>query len=258
MKARSSQSVKRKKTLTRSPSKSKTKTRTASSSFSSKKKANKSTAPPSSKTMDKGSTHGHRFASPRTPANSMRLSGLTPPSTNDRLHDDSNFTTAGLDITPFPVEYDDDRGEPDSIYYSLDSPLSTQSALEGNISVYCRFRPAMTNEIEGGMSLPRANAPYSERNRLSILDHNKREHVYTFDHVFDTYAAQEEIYNLIAQPILNQVFNGYDGTIMAYGQTSSGKTFTMEGHDFDALPKSLFARLSSSHNMQAMRGIIPR
>lgn len=33
----------------------------------------------------------------------------------------------------------------------------------------------------------------------------------------------------MAAPIVSQIMNGYNGTIFAYGQTSSGKTFTMEG-----------------------------
>lgn len=37
------------------------------------------------------------------------------------------------------------------------------------------------------------------------------------------------MYDIVAKPVLNNVFNGWNGTIFAYGQTSSGKTFTMQG-----------------------------
>uniref|UniRef100_H2ZL59 Kinesin motor domain-containing protein n=1 Tax=Ciona savignyi TaxID=51511 RepID=H2ZL59_CIOSA len=40
---------------------------------------------------------------------------------------------------------------------------------------------------------------------------------------------QVDIYNLTARPIVNSVLEGYNGTIFAYGQTGTGKTFTMEG-----------------------------
>jgi Tfp pilus assembly pilus retraction ATPase PilT len=39
------------------------------------------------------------------------------------------------------------------------------------------------------------------------------------------------IFNQTAKPILESVMQGYNGTIFAYGQTGTGKTFTMEGVD---------------------------
>ncbi|XP_071037070.1 kinesin heavy chain isoform X2 [Parasteatoda tepidariorum] len=53
--------------------------------------------------------------------------------------------------------------------------------------------------------------------------------VYTFDKLFGANASQLEVYNDVAKPIVTGVFNGFNGTILAYGQTSSGKTYTMEG-----------------------------
>lgn len=44
-------------------------------------------------------------------------------------------------------------------------------------------------------------------------------------------ANQEEIYNCTALRIVENVMNGYNGTIFAYGQTGTGKTHTMEGKD---------------------------
>ena len=55
------------------------------------------------------------------------------------------------------------------------------------------------------------------------------ENPYTFDHIFQPGATQKEVYIKAAQPITNAVLEGYNGTIFAYGQTSSGKTHTMLG-----------------------------
>merc|ERR1712223_1516651 len=41
--------------------------------------------------------------------------------------------------------------------------------------------------------------------------------------------TQEQVYNAAARDIVKDVLMGYNGTIFAYGQTSSGKTHTMEG-----------------------------
>jgi kinesin family protein 5 len=52
--------------------------------------------------------------------------------------------------------------------------------------------------------------------------------VYVFDKVFRPDATQEKVYNEAAKEIVKDVLSGYNGTIFAYGQTSSGKTHTME------------------------------
>lgn len=41
--------------------------------------------------------------------------------------------------------------------------------------------------------------------------------------------SQVDVYNLAARPIVENVLEGYNGTIFAYGQTGTGKTYTMEG-----------------------------
>ncbi|RXM92215.1 Kinesin heavy chain isoform 5C [Acipenser ruthenus] len=51
---------------------------------------------------------------------------------------------------------------------------------------------------------------------------------YVFDKVFPTNTTQEQVYNTCAKQIVKDVLGGYNGTIFAYGQTSSGKTHTME------------------------------
>ncbi|KAI7890584.1 P-loop containing nucleoside triphosphate hydrolase protein [Mucor mucedo] len=53
--------------------------------------------------------------------------------------------------------------------------------------------------------------------------------VYCFDQIFDQHSTQEEVYDKIGSPVLKEVFKGYSCTIFAYGQTGTGKTFTMEG-----------------------------
>ncbi|KAI8142265.1 kinesin motor domain-containing protein, partial [Fennellomyces sp. T-0311] len=70
---------------------------------------------------------------------------------------------------------------------------------------------------------------------------------YSFDRVFGPESKQDEIYRAVAQPILDEVLMGYNCTIFAYGQTGTGKTYTMEG---DLEERN--GRLTSS------AGIIPR
>ena len=53
--------------------------------------------------------------------------------------------------------------------------------------------------------------------------------VFTFDGCFDEKVDQLELFDETANPIIDNVFEGYNGTIFAYGQTGTGKTHTMEG-----------------------------
>ena len=52
---------------------------------------------------------------------------------------------------------------------------------------------------------------------------------YNFDKVFGPNSDQVSVYNEVVTPIINEVLQGYSCTIFAYGQTGTGKTYTMEG-----------------------------
>ncbi|GAA0159238.1 hypothetical protein LIER_16063 [Lithospermum erythrorhizon] len=56
---------------------------------------------------------------------------------------------------------------------------------------------------------------------------------YAFDHVFDQDCTNSQVYELVTKDIINAAVDGFNGTAFAYGQTSSGKTFTMNGSEND-------------------------
>uniref|UniRef100_A0A8C9G7X6 Kinesin motor domain-containing protein n=1 Tax=Pavo cristatus TaxID=9049 RepID=A0A8C9G7X6_PAVCR len=72
---------------------------------------------------------------------------------------------------------------------------------------------------------------------LNNKSSSKSSKPYIFDRVFQSNTSQEQVYNDCAKKIVKDVLEGYNGTIFAYGQTSSGKTHTMEGklHDPDGM-----------------------
>ncbi|XP_048868601.1 kinesin-1 heavy chain [Brienomyrus brachyistius] len=100
---------------------------------------------------------------------------------------------------------------------------------ECTIKVMCRFRPLNNAEVErGDKYIPKFQG------EDNVVIGGKP---YVFDRVFQSNTTQEQVYNACAQKIVKDVLEGYNGTIFAYGQTSSGKTHTMEGnlHDTDGM-----------------------
>lgn len=69
-------------------------------------------------------------------------------------------------------------------------------------------------------------------------------HHFTFDNAFDIDSSQNDVYIQTAKPAVLSILEGYNSTILAYGQTGTGKTFTMEGFTYS--------------NTDPKRGIIPR
>src|SRR5947209_4205698 len=68
------------------------------------------------------------------------------------------------------------------------------------------------------------------RKEVSLCAKNaKTAKTYTFDSVYSPEATQEELYNATVFPIVQEVLKGFNCTIFAYGQTGTGKTYTMEG-----------------------------
>ena len=55
----------------------------------------------------------------------------------------------------------------------------------------------------------------------------ERPRQYQFDQVFDDSIDQEEIFQRTCLPLVYNVLNGYNGTYFFYGQTGTGKTYTM-------------------------------
>jgi chromosomal replication initiation ATPase DnaA len=65
---------------------------------------------------------------------------------------------------------------------------------------------------------------------------------FTFDHVFTEASTQQEVYQAAAQPAVASALQGYNATIIAYGQTGTGKTYTMEGAHDNALHQGIVPR----------------
>ena len=66
-------------------------------------------------------------------------------------------------------------------------------------------------------------------NQISVSSSKHETKTFQFDYVYPLTSTQREVYDQVAFPIVESIFQGYNGTIFAYGQTGCGKTFTMMG-----------------------------
>ncbi|KAG6781850.1 hypothetical protein POTOM_014765 [Populus tomentosa] len=98
--------------------------------------------------------------------------------------------------------------------------------LKGNIRVFCRIRPITSGEICG--HLRPVVASDSNKVVLKLMDSKSKN--YNFDKVFHPGSSQDEVFTEV-DPIIKSVLDGYNACIFAYGQTGTGKTFTMEGDE---------------------------
>ncbi|KAE9616483.1 putative plus-end-directed kinesin ATPase [Lupinus albus] len=104
------------------------------------------------------------------------------------------------------------------------------SGCEEKIVVLIRLRPLSEKETSANES-----ADWECINDTTILYRNTLREgstfpsAYTFDRVFRGACATRQVYEEGAREIALSVVNGINSTIFAYGQTSSGKTYTMIG-----------------------------
>ncbi|XP_060199294.1 kinesin-like protein KIN-7N [Lycium barbarum] len=99
------------------------------------------------------------------------------------------------------------------------------------VCVAVRVRPARCNDENFNGTFWKV-----EDNRISLhksLGTPTSGVSYTFDHVFDQDCSNARVYDLLTKDVIHAALEGFNGTAFAYGQTSSGKTFTMNGTQND-------------------------
>ena len=124
------------------------------------------------------------------------------------------------------------------------------------IKVICRFRPQSAREKERNGRLcfhADADAAGNRDGNVTLRTLDAGHHAFAFDAIFPPSASQEEIFDEVGAPLIESVLDGYNGTILAYGQTGGGKTYTMEGK-----PKTTAGKAADASSSEDLRGIIPR
>lgn len=128
-----------------------------------------------------------------------------------------------------------------------------------SVKVVVRCRPMNQKEIaQGHQRIIEMNV---KKGTIEINNPAKKEEVprmFTYDSVYDWNSKQIDLYDETFRQLVDSVLEGYNGTIFAYGQTGTGKTFTMEGVRSDpvlrgVIPNSfehIFTHIARTQNQQ--------
>ena len=106
-----------------------------------------------------------------------------------------------------------------------------------NAKVVCRIRPLSQNERKVG---GHGCVDYTT-NCIEVFT-SLGQYPFDCDHVFDETATQQDLFDCCARPLVDDALIGINSTILAYGQTSSGKTYTIEGDSSDPIKIGIVPR----------------
>lgn len=100
-----------------------------------------------------------------------------------------------------------------------------------HIEVFARVRPV--KRPSSNFQIDYANHALNvtiPREHVNNHVNNQRENYsFAFTRILDATMQQDNVFEIVAQPVVDSVLEGYNGTVFAYGQTGSGKTFTITG-----------------------------
>ncbi|KAK8633693.1 hypothetical protein V6N13_014532 [Hibiscus sabdariffa] len=96
-----------------------------------------------------------------------------------------------------------------------------------NVTVCVRFRPLSSKE-KRDMGDNICIQSFDSENFI-IKDEKEEGFTFSFDKVFYEESKQADVYEFLVLPIVRDAVNSINGTIIAYGQTGAGKTYSMEG-----------------------------
>lgn len=106
--------------------------------------------------------------------------------------------------------------------------------IKGSIRVFCRVRPFLLSDRR------RIHEPISIGLEKVVVKSVGIRKEYRYDKVFHQAATQEDVF-VEVEPILRSALDGHNVCILAYGQTGTGKTFTMDGTNNQAgiIPRAI-------------------
>lgn len=108
------------------------------------------------------------------------------------------------------------------------------SKRNAGITIFARIKPckrpsryySLTENSDGK---PKLSFVVPKDDAAGSVNNKRETYNFRFKHVFPHDCSQDDVFDVVAVPVVESVLEGYNGTIFAYGQTGSGKTFTITG-----------------------------
>ncbi|KAJ3682165.1 hypothetical protein LUZ60_014738 [Juncus effusus] len=181
--------------------------------------------PPSPSSYSSSSSSGSSFYN-----NGRIVPKSSPSSVSSQFYGSSNGNGFGTrSVTPSRSQ--SMRGPvPPPVLAPLPFPSADELVIEDtsrsgdSISVTIRFRPLSEREMQRGDEI----AWYADGDKLVRCEYNPAT-AYGYDRVFGPATNTPAVYDVAARPVVKAAMEGINGTVFAYGVTSSGKTHTMHG-----------------------------
>ncbi|RZC83244.1 hypothetical protein C5167_046033 [Papaver somniferum] len=166
------------------------------------------------------------MASRQQPHKSRKSTSNLPKSVNSTSSSTTSSKhlaeTASIECQSSPAS-SSARSKPIQYYSSEAATLDSERSKE-NVTVTVRFRPLSPKEIRQGEDV----AWYADGETIVRNEYNPSI-AYAYDRVFGPTTTTRHVYDVAAQHVIAGAMDGVNGTIFAYGVTSSGKTHTMHG-----------------------------
>uniref|UniRef100_A0A8I5MX48 Kinesin-like protein n=1 Tax=Papio anubis TaxID=9555 RepID=A0A8I5MX48_PAPAN len=133
----------------------------------------------------------------------------------------------------------------------------SQTNLKDPVGVYCRVRPLGFPDQECCIEVINNTTVQLHTPEGYRLNRNGdyKETQYSFKQVFGTHTTQKELFDVVANPLVDDLIHGKNGLLFTYGVTGSGKTHTMTGSPGEGglLPRCLDMIFNSIGSFQAKR-----
>lgn len=89
--------------------------------------------------------------------------------------------------------------------------------MDQQIKVVCRFRPLNKLELSKGS---RCSVTALTHDTVQVTTQDNSSHTFSFDRLFGTNSEQADVYDYSGKPLVDALFQGFNGCLLAYGQVS--------------------------------------
>ncbi|URD98824.1 Armadillo repeat-containing kinesin-like protein [Musa troglodytarum] len=159
---------------------------------------------------------------------SYRNGGPKPTSKLDRLPPSTAYSTPKPSAKPRPSAAPvPRRGGSVAPAAASAGKAGGDAGVPGRVRVAVRLRPRNAEETIADADFADCVELQPELKRLKLRKNNWESETYEFDELLTEFASQKRVYEVVAKPVVESVLEGYNGTVMAYGQTGTGKTYTL-------------------------------